>query len=72
MMALSWPFSLFFIRARTFVPLNRSSVYALAPDGKHIFSSPSIYVVISAIKAMDKCGQLGQAYTSLTLSFDAN
>ena len=59
------------LEARTFVPLNGSSVYALAPDGKHTFTSPSIYVVISTIKASDSCGQLGQVYTSLTLSFDA-
>ena len=59
------------LRARTFVPLNGSSVYALAPDGKHTFTSPSIYVVISSIKAMDSCGPLGNTYTSLTLSFEA-
>lgn len=60
------------LRPRTFVPLNGSSVYALAPDGIHTFTSPSIYVVISTISARDKCGQLGNAYTSLTLSFDAD
>ena len=59
------------LRARTFVPLNGSSVYALAPDGKHTFTSPSIYVIISTIKAMDSCGPLGSIYTSLTLSFEA-
>ncbi|KAL8823150.1 MAG: hypothetical protein Q9191_006125, partial [Dirinaria sp. TL-2023a] len=59
------------LRARTFVPLNGTEVYALAPDGKHTFTSPSIYVVISTISARDKCGKLGNAFTSLTLSFDA-
>ena len=64
-------FSAHELRARTFLPLNGTEVYALAPDGKHTFTSPSIYVVISTISARDRCGKLGNAYTSLTLSFDA-
>lgn len=65
-------FSAHELRARTFLPLNGTEVYALAPDGKHTFTSPTIYVVISTLSARDKCGKLGNAYTSLTLSFDAN
>ncbi|CAF9936659.1 MAG: hypothetical protein HETSPECPRED_010412 [Heterodermia speciosa] len=60
------------LKARTFIPLNGTEVYALAPDGKNSFTSPTIYVVISTISARDSCGMLGNAYTSLTIPFDAS
>ena len=49
--------------------LNASQVsYAIAPDG-FVFTSPSVYVVISTIQAKNKCGNVGGVHTSLTLSY---
>ena len=69
------PWSPHILQPRTFQPLNGSEngtiVYAEGPNGM-IFTSPSIYVVISTIDARDKCGEVGHVYTSLTMSFSEN
>ena len=69
------PWSPHVLSPRTFQPINGSEsgtiVYAQGPNGI-IFTSPSIYVVISTIDARDKCGNVGNLYTSMTLSFAEN
>ena len=66
------PWSPHVLSPRTFQPINGSEngtiVYAQGPNGM-IFTSPSVYVVISTIDARDKCGNVGNLYTSMTLSF---